>query len=526
MDAVTGLTAPLGGATFQSDALAIGFGALFAALWVAGGVHAALTLEGAERRRLFAFYVPAATGGIAVVFAADAVAFYLCFALMALSSWGLITHPRTAEARRAGGVYLGVTVVGEALLLAALMVLASETGSTTLAVMAEGMPAAAHGAVAFGLVTAAFGLKLGAVGAGGILPLSYAHPPAGAAAALAGASTTVGALGLLRLLPLGAEVPASWGVALIVIGLASAFVGAALGVFTSTPRAVLGYSSASQMGFVFIAAGAGLADPGAATYAAGAIVAYAVHHGIAKAALFLGDDAVASLRGAARRRALVALALPALALVGVPLTSGFVAKNALKYAAQAAAGDAAHLAYTLLPWAAMGTALVMLRFMALTAGRAEPGPGGPSRHRPPSACGWRCSARPRPLRGSGRPPGLTRPPRRRSTFRPRGRACGRSCWPSCWPPLPRGSAGSTCAPNAAWFRRAISSACSGTRSRRCSRLASRAPGLSVTARARARRESGCDNSRATSCAGTPPPPRSWRSRSCSWRSRRSPARVY
>jgi formate hydrogenlyase subunit 3/multisubunit Na+/H+ antiporter MnhD subunit len=150
------------------------------------------------------------------------------------------------------------------------------------------------------------------------------------------------------------------------LGLATAFTAALLGVLTTAPRAVLGYSSASQMGLVLVAAGAGLADSNAASLAAAAIVAFSLHHGLAKSALVLGDDAVSRSTGRMRTAALAGLALPALALVGVPLTSGFVAKYALKDALHAMSGAVPHSVETLLPWTAVGTAALMLRFFALT----------------------------------------------------------------------------------------------------------------------------------------------------------------
>lgn len=367
---VDGLVRAIGSGAFLADDLAVTFGVLFSAIWGISALYALVTVPSDERGRLFAYFVPAAVGGIGVAFAADAVSFYLCFALMALPSWGLVTHPRTAEAHRAGTAYLGVTVLGEALLLAALMLLAAEAKSIHLAELRGALAAAEHAGVAFALVVAAFGLKLGAIGASGALPLTYGTAPAGAASALAGATVKVGVLGLLRLLPLGEVVPDGWGAAVIVLGLLTAFGAAALGVLTATPKAVLGYSSASQMGLVLIGIGAGMADPAAGSWAIAAAVAYSVHHGLAKATLFLGEDVVRHATGRSRRIALAALALPALALVGAPLTSGFVAKYALKHAVHDAAGALPHLAGTLLSWAAVGTALLMIRFFVLL--MAEP----------------------------------------------------------------------------------------------------------------------------------------------------------
>lgn len=366
---IEGITRVLAGVSFGVDELSVTFGLLFAVIWGLSAIYAWSTVSRESRGRFFAYYVPAAVGGILVAFAQDAVSFYLCFALMALPSWGLVAW-RSDEAgrygrRRAGALYLIAAVVGEALLLAALMILTAEAGDTSLESLRSAMLVSSYGQLAFGLIVAAFGLKLGVIGVSGILPLTYGYAPTGAAAALAGATVKVGVLGLVRLLPLGEATEPTWSAIVIGLGLATAFGAALLGSLTTTPRAVLGYSSASQMGLVLIGIGAGLAEPSAGPAAIAAAVAYSLHHGLAKATLFLGEGVSRASAGRTRTVAIAMLALPAAALVGLPLTSGFAAKYALKDAVHAAPTSAAHLAESLLPWAAVGTALLMLRFFQL-----------------------------------------------------------------------------------------------------------------------------------------------------------------
>lgn len=344
---------------FEVDSVSALFLALFGVVWLVSGIHAAVTIPAEERTRFFAYYVPASVGGLAVAVAGDAISFYICFSLMALASWGLVNHHRTAETRRAGAIYLTLTAISEAALLVALIILSVSAGSTELAAFGAVRGAAAELAAVFVLV--AVGLKIGALPAIGALPLTYAAAPAGAAAVLAGASAKVGALAMLRLLPFGA-LPESWSHVVMGLGLATAFIAALVGLFTTSPRAVLGYSSSSQMGLIVVAAGAALSLPAAIPLAHGAIAALALHHGLAKSALILGADALARSRGRARTWMTAALALPAMALVGVPLTSGFVGKYALKDAVLGLPGAFPELVYALLPWTAVGTALLMLRF--------------------------------------------------------------------------------------------------------------------------------------------------------------------
>lgn len=360
---------PLGLQAFGIDPIGASFGALFAMVWGISGVYALLTITAGRRLRFWAYYLSAAVGGIAVAFAQDAITFYFAFALMALSSWGLVAHFLSRESLRAGRIYLTVTVVSEMPLLAALMIMVADAGSGDLAQMRQSLVGGGNTNLVMALVLGSVALKIGSLGVSGILPLTYTYTPAGAVVALAGASVKVGALAMLRLLPFGTGALDAWGAGCIVLGLATTFVAAVLGVLTTHPKAVLGYSSASQMGLLLTAAGAGLAGDAAA--ATGAVVAYSIHHGLAKASLFLGEDLVNASTGWVRTAAAAALALPALALVGAPFMSGFVAKYALYDALYQVAGPAGRYSRTLMPWAALGTAALMARFASLSLRRPQ-----------------------------------------------------------------------------------------------------------------------------------------------------------
>ena len=135
---------------------------------------------------------------------------------------------------------------------------------------------------------------------------------------------------------------------------------------------------------VTVAVGVALAAPAAAPAATAAATLYAFHHAFAKAALFLG----VSLAGAATPRAravwMFGVALPALALAGAPLTSGYAAKAALKAALPAGFEGLG----TVLTLAAAGTTLVMLRAVWLL--RHDVGGGAHAAHAPNGAmwAGW------------------------------------------------------------------------------------------------------------------------------------------
>lgn len=351
------------------------FAATAAAVWALAGIYAFASETPGKRLRLAAFYLPAAAGGIACMLASNALSFYAAYTLTALSSVGLIAWNGDERARKAARIYLALTVTSEALLLAALMMAAGRSWSWALPGLREEWASAPEAGLVMWLLTASLMIKCGSTLFAGVLPLSYENAPAGAAAALAGASVKIGLLALLWLLPLGIPGFETWGAAYVVIGLSSAFLGVALGLLARTPRAMLGYSSASQMGLAFVAAGAALIAPQTgAIPALAAVVAFTVHHALAKSALVLGSDA-GRARGSALGRALdaVLLALPAAALIGAPLTSGFVAKLAIKAAlSNAAAAPIVQAAASLLPVSSVATGLLMIRFLVAVRRSAPP----------------------------------------------------------------------------------------------------------------------------------------------------------
>ena len=71
-------------------------------------------------------------------------------------------------------------------------------------------------------------------------------------------------------------------------GIAAAFCGALVGVAQSYPKTVLAYSSISQMGLITVPVGAALLAPALWPAALAAVLLYALHHALAKGALFLG----------------------------------------------------------------------------------------------------------------------------------------------------------------------------------------------------------------------------------------------
>lgn len=333
-------------------------------LWLAAGFYARGYLTKDTRSHVFtSFFLITLAGNLGVCLALDAASFYLAFAVMTFAAYGLVVHEGDDEARRAGRIYLVMAVLGEALLIAGLLLLAGAAQTHFLPEMARAA-AMKMPALAYGLLFLGFGVKAGMPLLHMWLPLAHPVAPTPASAVLSGAMIKAGLLGWLRFLPLGDAAVPVLGTVMLSLGLIAAFFGVVVGLVQRQPKTLLAYSSISQMGFMTLAVGAGLLLPQAWPLLLPAIGLYALHHGLAKGALFLGVG-VAQRFG--RNGWLMAgLLLPALSLAGAPFTSGALAKTELKAALTGLPAPWPELLAWTLPLAAMGTGLLMARFLLLT----------------------------------------------------------------------------------------------------------------------------------------------------------------
>ena len=367
--AVPGLVAGLGGevtasahwllleTVLRTDGLAQTFLVAAALLWLSAGLVAHGTLE--DRRRRFAALSLLALGGNAtLVLAADVVTFYTGFALMTFAAYGLVVHDGTTVARRAGRIYVLMAVLGEVVLLAGLLLAVHAAGTLQVAAVPGAVAAAEYRALTVGLLLGGLGVKVGLVGLHMWLPLAHPAAPVAASAVLSGAMIKAGLLGWLRVLPLGEAAMPGWGATMLVLGLLGAFGAVVVGLTQHQAKVNLAYSSVSQMGTAVALVGVALANPAVASAALAAAAVFALHHGLAKGALFLGAGAVHG------PLALVGSGLAAAALAGAPLTSGIASKYLIKDVAGDAGSTGAAL-LTSLPLTSVATALLLARLLWL-----------------------------------------------------------------------------------------------------------------------------------------------------------------
>ncbi len=287
-----------------------------AILWLFAGLQQWLS----DDTRVQRLFLSAMAGNFLLIVAGDGLSFYVGYALMGLSAYGLLLGRRGPKARRAGRTYLIWTLVGELALFSGLVLASTQLSSMHFVDMAG--TSLSYPSIA--LIVLAFGIKLALPGLHFWMPTSYANAPASAAAVLSGPMFNAGLLGLLRFLPPGQDGLADWAPLLFGLAALATLYGAIAGLLTRCPRRLLGYSSMLKSGALLLGVGLAWQQPETAPVIVAALLLFAMHHLLIKGGLFLGLGLWE--RNGAHPLLMGGMLLGALGLVGAPLTAGAVLK--------------------------------------------------------------------------------------------------------------------------------------------------------------------------------------------------------
>lgn len=334
-----------------------------ATLWLFAGLFSLPALRDDRHRLTFQlFWLISLSGNLLWLIAGDALSFYVGFSMMSLSAYGLIVHRRTVRARLAGRLYLQIAVTGEMLLFAGLMMAWHESGDSFQLSAWRNTDFSAMTLLA---LIAGLGLKAGFWPMHIWMPQAYPAAPPAAGAVLSGAMTKAGIAGLWLLLPAESPLLQQWSLPLLWLGLINIFYGALAGLLRHEAGETLAFSSVSQMGYLTLITAMAWHAPELRPALMVVVTLYAVHHGMAKGSLFMATGLL-RMGGSpgALPRGMVAtgILLPALAIGGLPFTTGAAVKTALKDQLPAAGLDAYSLAVQL---GALASSLIMLRALWL-----------------------------------------------------------------------------------------------------------------------------------------------------------------
>jgi formate hydrogenlyase subunit 3/multisubunit Na+/H+ antiporter MnhD subunit len=339
------------GLHFKVDFIAKTFLLFTSFIWIISAVYAFFILQKKHQRRFWFWFLLTYLGNITLCFSDDAIGFYLFFSLMSLSAFGVIVHEQTKEAKKASFVYLKYAIVGEVAIFFGLVGLILDAQTMHFSSFH-------HTSItwAFWLLVLGFGIKVGVFLLHNWLPLAHSNAPAAASAVLSAVMLKAGVLGWMRFLSPYLNTDETVGLIFIVFGTLGILVGL-YGLFEQKIKAVLAYSSISQMGFIVVMFGVSFYKPEHYDTIILALIFFMVHHAFNKAALFLlcHEIKMYGLKGINFIFALTA----AVSLIGLPFTSGALAKTLLQNEISSMAVSAVFFMGSIV------TALLMLRFFLL-----------------------------------------------------------------------------------------------------------------------------------------------------------------
>jgi hydrogenase-4 component B len=280
-----------------------------------------------------------------VFVAADVIAFLFAWELMTLATAALVaTEYEHLETRRAAYLYLVMSHVGTGALIAAFFILASTSGSVSLATLLAGdvLSGPARDLV-FILFLVGFGVKAGIIPLHVWLPEAHPAAPSSISALMSGVLIKTGIYGIVRFCAFGLGTPPlSWGVLVLIVGGVSAVLGVLYALMQHDLKRLLAYHSIENIGIILLGIGAGMiavagGQPGLAAVGVAAGLYHVLNHAVFKSLLFLsagslviatGTRQIEELGGLLRRMPVTGACflIGAVAISGLPPLNGFASE--------------------------------------------------------------------------------------------------------------------------------------------------------------------------------------------------------
>ncbi len=339
-----------GGLGFRTDGFRTVYALITAFMW-AGTSLFAIEYFARERRCMmrYRFFLLATLGATeGVMLSADLMTAFIFFEILSFTSFTWVIHEETPGAIKAGYTYLFIAVIGGLVLLAGLLMLRSAVGTLVFDELRTAAARASADGKGGTLLAAAICILLGFGAKAGMFPLHVwlpkAHPvaPSPASALLSGILTKVGVYGILMISASAMAGSRPFGLIVLAAGLVTMLLGAVLALFSIDLKRTLACSSMSQIGFILtgIAMMILSGDESSSYLASCGLSLHMVNHSLIKLVLFMAAGAVVmnleklnlnDIRGWGRNKVplMIAFALGALGISGVPLFSGYVSKTLL-----------------------------------------------------------------------------------------------------------------------------------------------------------------------------------------------------
>lgn len=352
------------GSTFGLDSFSTPIFTVTNFVWLLAFLYSLVYISKPKQTLFLVFMGLMYIGNIMTLLSQDLASFYLFFTLMGFSTYGAIIHDNTPFTRLAGKRYLAYTITSEMLIFGGFIGLYLAGNSLDISVAKNALINTNTLLPVTLLLLAGLGVKLGIMPLHGWLPLAHPAAPVPASAVLSGIMLKTGIVGWIRLLPIGQITQSQLGTALAIIGLFTVFTGAILGVIQTKPKAILAYSSISQMGFIGILAGLMWLTPTNMATLSTTLLIFITHHALAKSSLFFSCGIHSPTIRNRQWLFWLAVLLPGLSLAGLPFTSGMIAKLLIKKAILFPIESLTTLFSIALPLSGITTSLLVFRFLS------------------------------------------------------------------------------------------------------------------------------------------------------------------
>jgi proton-translocating NADH-quinone oxidoreductase chain M len=282
----------------------------------------------------FALYLAFSMGMVGTILATNLVEFYAFFELMLVPTFFLIAFFGYGNRKKVTFVFFLWSAVGALILLLGLLAIGFLSGGFDYDVIkanAAKIPINWINLILFSILIG-FGIKLGSLFLHVWLPETYTMSPTPISVLISSAMTGIGAYGIIRIwLDLLSSHYAGYGIYLEIWGVATMVFGGAMALMQNDIKKVLAYSSISSMGYILFGIGSE-----SILGISGSILLY-VTHGLGKALLFMMAGSVILQTGTRNMNDLGGLSnkmpytavltmIGALTIMGVPITSGFMAE--------------------------------------------------------------------------------------------------------------------------------------------------------------------------------------------------------
>ena len=343
-----------------------GFAALLLATMVLMAAFALLfaTARGEDRHPLFHPVSAVMLAGVlGAVVTADLFNLFVAFEVMLIGSYVLLTLRGSRAQVRAGTIYVAVNLLASTAFVAGVALVYGVAGTVAFADLADALEREPATAVGLAVILVAIAVKASLVPLHSWLPRTYVEASPGVTALFSGLLTKAGVYVLLRLSSVAIGDAPALREALLALALVTMVVGVLGAIGRGDVRGILAFHMVSQVGYLLLPLGIWTV----AGVTAG--IVYLVQYVLVKGALFLAAGTVETLRGTGRIAELggmlrthpsvaIGFLLPALALAGLPPSTGFVGKVLL---VRAAFDDGAMLAGGIAVAVSLFTLLSMMK---------------------------------------------------------------------------------------------------------------------------------------------------------------------